>query len=156
MTRRRSARLILTIAVAVLMATMPSVARAQQSARPIAIIPQPVSVKPQPGEFTLTPRTVIWTDRATSELGRRLASYLGPATGFALDVRTGAANTGNRIALALDPRLTRLGPEGYTLEVAPGRVLVRAAEPAGVFYAVQTIRQLLPPKIFRAEKVEGT
>jgi len=156
MTGRRSALLISTTVAAALMTLAPSTGRAQQSARPIAIVPQPVSVKPQAGEFTLTARTVIWTDRATEALGHWLAAYLEPATGFSLGVRTGAAGTGNRIVLALDRRLTRLAPEGYTLEVAPGLVVVRAPEPAGVFYAVQTIRQLLPPQIFRQARVDGT
>ena len=156
MTGRRNTLLISTTAAAILVTVAPSIGRAQQSARPIAIIPQPVSLKPLAGEFTLTPKTVIWTDRATEALGRRLAAYIEPATGFPLGVRIGAGGTGNRIVLALDPRLKRLAPEGYTLEVTPGRVVVRAPEPAGVFYAVQTIRQLLPPQIFREAKVDGT
>jgi hexosaminidase len=156
MTAPRSALLILTTVAAVLITMAPSIGRAQQSARPIAIIPQPVSLKPLAGEFTLTSRTVIWTDHATEGLGHRLAAYLEPATGFSLAVRVGAANTGNRIVLALDGKLTRLAPEGYTLEVAPGRVFVRAPEPAGVFYGIQTIRQLLPPQIFREARVDDT
>src|SRR5512136_1291771 len=107
MTGRRNTLLISTTAAAILMTVAPSIGRAQQSARPIAIIPQPVSLKPLAGEFTLTPKTVIWTDRATEAVGRRLAAYLEPATGFSLGVRIGAAATGNRIVLALDRRLTR-------------------------------------------------
>jgi hexosaminidase len=153
MTIRQSVLLISAALTAILMTMTPSLA--QPAARPIAIVPQPVSVKPGVGAFTVTAKTVIWTDRATAELGRRLAGYLEPAVGFTLPVRTGAANTGNRIVLVRDPRLTRLGPEGYTLEVAPGRVVVRAPELAGVFYGIQTIRQLLPPQIFREARVDG-
>jgi hexosaminidase len=153
MTIRQSVLLIPAALTAILMTMTPSLA--QPAARPIAIVPQPVSVKPGAGAFTVTAKTVIWTDRATAELGRRLAGYLEPAVGFTLPVRTGAANTGNRIVLVRDPRLTRLGPEGYTLEVAPGRVVVRAPELAGVFYGIQTIRQLLPPQIFREARVDG-
>jgi hexosaminidase len=138
------------LAVALLVAAVPALA-----AGPVAIIPQPASVTPQKGVFTLTAKTVIWTDAATSELGRRLARDLEPATGFPLAVRLGAGGAGSHIVLARDKRLARFGPEGYTLEVAPGRVLVRAPELAGVFYAIQSIRQLLPPEIFREAKTPG-
>jgi hexosaminidase len=49
----------------------------------------------------------------------------------------------------IDPSLKRLGPEGYLLDVRSTRIVARAPEPAGLFYAVQTLRQLLPPQIFR-------
>jgi hexosaminidase len=141
------------MAVALLFATVPALAA--DAARPIAIIPQPVSVTARPGSFTLTADTVIHTDRATADLGRWLARYLEPATGFNLRVRAAATTGGKRISLAIDPRLRRLAPEGYTLDVEPQRIFLRAPEPAGIFYGIQTIRQLLPPEIFREAKVAG-
>ena len=41
----------------------------------------------------------------------------------------------------------RLGKEGYTLNVTPTSVTVQANSPAGIFYGVQTILQLLPKEI---------
>jgi hexosaminidase len=49
----------------------------------------------------------------------------------------------------------KLGAEGYRLEVRPGRVSVVAAGPAGAYYAVQSLRQLLPPAIYREAKVDS-
>ena len=69
--------------------------------------------------------------------------------------RAGAGGAGRRITLALDARLRRLAPEGYTLEVAPRAIVLRAPAPAGIFYGIQTLRQLLPPEIFREAKVAG-
>ena len=48
------------------------------------------------------------------------------------------------INFSLSPGLNSLGPEGYTLIVAPQRIDIKAASPAGVFYACQTLRQMLP------------
>jgi hexosaminidase len=138
----------------ILLTHAPAAARAQGVAPP-AIIPQPVAVTSGTGQFAVTAATVIWTDRASTTLGRQLADYLAPATGLAPAVRTGGPPAGSRIVLRRDTSLARLGPEGYRLEVSAERVLARAPEPAGLFYAVQTIRQLLPPAIFRAAPVPG-
>jgi hexosaminidase len=152
MIHQRRTVLISTI-IAMFIASMAGVAR--QSARSIAIIPEPVSATAQPGVFTLTAGTIILTDQATAALGRQLAQYLEPATGFALRVQSSAPATGRRISLAIDSRLGRLAPEGYTLDVEPRRIVLRAPRPAGIFYGIQTLRQLLPVEIFREAPVSG-
>ena len=120
---------------------------------PISIIPQPVSITRGTGEFVLTPGTMIWTDSATFSLGYRLAEYLEPATGIVLPVSTPGALTAKIIILHIDPSLTRLGPEGYRMVVEPERILILAPQPAGLFYGIQSLRQLLPPAIFRSAVV---
>ena len=81
---------------------------------------------------------------------------LGPATGFDLDVRTGKAPGSNAIVLRADPSLAQsAGAEGYHLEATPKIVTIRAAAPAGVFYGMETLRQLLPTAIFRSGRVTG-
>ena len=125
------------------------------SAPAIAIIPRPAKVTARSGHFTLTSKTVIWTDARSAPLGRQLARALEPATGWTLPVRQGAVPAGSRIVLQRDHALSRLGREGYMLEVRPGAVTVRAPEAAGIFYGIQSIRQLLPPDIFREAPVTG-
>jgi hexosaminidase len=123
------------------------------------LVPRPVRVTLKPGSFTLTGATIITTDPASRALGAMLADYLYPATGFRLAVRSSAAASaaGARvIAIRLDPTLTALGPEGYRLEVSPSRVAITAARPAGAFYGLQTLRQLLPAEIFRQAPVPAT
>ncbi|HUQ82349.1 MAG TPA: beta-N-acetylhexosaminidase [Gemmatimonadaceae bacterium] len=141
------------IAVALCAYTPRASAQAAALAPTIAIVPQPESLTLGTGEFKLSPTTVIWTDAASADVARRFAASLAPATGLTIPVRVGTAATG--IVLTRDARLTRLGAEGYELTVAPRRVLVRAKEAAGIFYALQTIRQLLPPEVLRQAKVDS-
>jgi hexosaminidase len=114
-----------------------------------------VKVTPRAGRFTITKRTIVWSDAASEPTARQLARYLEPATGLALRVQVGGTLPRGAIALHRERALGRLGAEGYLLEVTPSHVAIRAPQVAGAFYAVQTVRQLLPPQIFREAPVEG-
>ncbi len=140
-------RIAPAVVFAVLIPSLPAVSQ--------EVIPHPARVTARAGEFQITASTVIWTDRASASVGRQLALYLEPATGFTLRVATGGAVPPRAIALRQDASLKRLGAEGYALEIRPGSVVARAAGNAGLFYAVQTIRQLLPPEVFREAPVAG-
>lgn len=123
---------------------------AAQAAVP-AIIPKPVSLEARPGAFVLNPGTHIAVSDASRDVGEKLRAYLRPATGYPFDLsRRGGRNT---IEIALDRKLGALGGEGYRLEVKPDHVEIRAFAPAGAFYGVQTLRQLLPAPIFRRSPV---
>jgi hexosaminidase len=50
------------------------------------------------------------------------------------------------IALTLDETLAA---EAYRLDVRPDGVRIAGGAPAGVFYGAQTLRQLLPPAVYR-------
>src|SRR6185295_1025465 len=117
----------------------------------LSVIPQPVRVTRAAGAFVLTAQTVIATDPATRDVGYALADYVGPATGYRVPVRA----TGGSISIRTDTSLARLGDEGYRLVVTPTAISIRAFKPAGAFYGVQTLRQLLPVDVFRAAKVDG-
>lgn len=110
------------------------------------IIPQPVSVSLTDEVFTLTSATVIAVPDASPELaaiGQYLADKLNPAT--SISVQTGPVPTGS-ISLAILPDPS-LGAEGYHLGIAPDGIKLIANQPAGLFWGVQTLRQLLPPAI---------
>ena len=120
-----------------------------------AIVPRPAHVTPQPGAFTLRAGTVIVTDRALRKVGELLADYLFPATGLRLGVATAAPAGTPAISIRLDSTLARLGDEGYRLDVSRSRVAIRAYRAAGAFYGIETLRQLLPPAIFRQAEMAG-
>jgi hexosaminidase len=151
---------VCTSIVAIFTATLvtSALAATQQPAPPattIAIIPRPESLTVGQGRFTISPTTVIYADAATADIARRFAAALAPATGLSIPVRVGAAAGASGIVLRRDARLTRLGDEGYELTTTPRQLTVRARERAGVFYGLQTVRQLLPPDAFREARVDS-
>jgi hexosaminidase len=118
-----------------------------------ALVPAPSFVERRVGSFELKPESVIVAGDAEGAVARSLASSLSGPTGFAMPLRN-RGGTGS-IRLHLDRRLTKLGSEGYRLEVKPDRVTIDAAAPAGLFYGCQTLRQLLPTAAFRKSRVDG-
>ena len=119
------------------------------AATSLAIVPWPGKVIRGPGEFRLTPSTHIQAPPALRGVAEWFRSELHPGTGLPLAIRAHAS--GSRVVLTLDPRLaSTLGDEGYRLEVTRQTVEVRAAKPAGVFYGLQTFRQLLPAAVVPA------
>jgi hexosaminidase len=119
------------------------------------IIPLPAQLEPRPGEFRLTPETDISADGPNRWNADYLHALLTVPTGFRLRVRTPSLAAKNAIHLRLEPGLESLGREGYRLTVAPDSVTVEAPMTAGVFYGIQSLRQLLPVEIEERRPVSG-
>ncbi|WP_433725641.1 family 20 glycosylhydrolase [Actinoplanes sp. CA-051413] len=128
------------------------------------VIPAPAEVRPDPAaDFTIGEGTAIRTAPGSTEarrIGEYLAALLRPATGYALPV----GEDSGEIALLLDPTpdldadgdFDGAPDESYRLEVTASGVTVWAAAAAGLFAAVQTLRQLLPAAIDASGPQQGT
>lgn len=66
-------------------------------------------------------------------------------TAAGIDLAAPARCKGNVVTAVLDPSVSN--EEGYLLAIEPNEIQIKASKPAGVFYAVQTLLQLLPEKI---------
>ena len=121
----------------------------------ICIIPDPVVLKLGEGRFRFGPETRVDAAGVAKTEAGKLIDYLAPAMGYRLKLAEDGADQ-NAIVLSIDAALKKqLGEEAYKLDVSPKRIDIRAAEPAGLFYGVQTLRQLLPADIFSKQKVDG-
>jgi hexosaminidase len=115
------------------------------------LIPKPLAEAPERGAFALSPTTRIVVRDPSAEaarVARLLAGTLRPATGYALPVtRESRVEGTGSIVLSLTPGDRSLGDEGYRLWVERDEVRLTARRAAGLFWATQTLRQLLPVPI---------
>ena len=117
------------------------------------VIPLPVSVEERGGEFVIDSSTHVIAESEAAIEAAKLIEALAPAMGFRLQPGQRALNS---IQLDIVPSLeTKLGDEGYELEVSEQAIRIQATKGAGLFYGIQTLRQLLPPSIFGQHKIEG-
>ena len=119
----------------------------------IAIIPNPLHFIENEGNFEITKKTKIIVNPETRPLGEQLRTLLSPSMGFDLVVKDGNP-VRNSIMLSVDPSLKDIGKEGYHLTVNEKGVLIEAPAKAGIFYGIQTLRQLLPEEIFSEVIIE--
>lgn len=114
------------------------------------LIPYPATVNSAKGSFELSEKTKIFVQAASKEVqhvGQSLSELLSPATGFTFEVEETDAVPEQGIYIGLSEDLNNFGDEGYELIIGKDLITIRAYKPAGLFYGVQTLRQLLPVEI---------
>lgn len=118
--------------------------KAQDAAGPqAAIIPYPANVVAGEGAFEFTPKTTIALEDKTCEaVVEDFVSLFTKSAGFTPKLKVG--NKKGDVSIRKDDTLQE---EGYVLEVNPERIVIRASGIKGTFYALQTLRQLLPSAI---------
>ncbi|MFB6844627.1 beta-N-acetylhexosaminidase [Streptomyces sp. NPDC056373] len=114
------------------------------------LIPLPHRIEPAEGFLELGDDFGIEAGPGTEDTARWLRATLGAATGLALPPRKG--DEYDVLHLSVRPGLDA---EAYRLVVAPHGVHVQGGSPAGVFWGVQTMRQLLGPDAFRRAPLPG-
>ncbi len=120
-----------------------------------SLVPRPNHLQARAGDFVLNSKTSLSISSKITDIDLVvdfLRERFGPPTGFAFP-RVEQADT-NTIAFIHDPEIK--GADGaYVLDVTPHRIEIRSSNARGLFYGVQTLRQLLPPAIESRDSVEG-
>jgi len=116
----------------------------------IHIIPQPVTVTERSGDFFLRPGTTLVTEG--DSLAGTAAWFTGQVhdlTGVSLrEGHSGKQSIVLRLITGTDKtaaaNASGMNREGYTLSVTPSGIRLSAHSPAGIFYGLQTLFQLMP------------
>jgi hexosaminidase len=106
----------------------------------IAIIPKPQQMQAGEGSYQLTAQTGI--DVPNDARAREIASFLRDAIREQTSIHLADGPHAHGIELAIDPTLQNV--EAYRLSVTPRGVIIQASTDRGLFWGVQTLRQLLP------------
>ena len=115
-------------------------------AQKVSLIPAPVKLITKKGVFEL-PRIIdISAKGATGITVALLKEKLKKSTGYKVFVNRKVALP--TITLSINNKSdTSIGKEGYKLSVTPTNIKIKANQGAGLYYGVQSLFQLLPPKI---------
>ncbi len=121
-------------------------------AEPFEIIPKPNYILVQNGFYVLTSGQLItYSHDSLFFSAQFLARKLNQSTGFLFNPKK---DQKGGIELQLNKEYDqRLGSEGYRLLVTKKKIFISANNPAGIFYGVQTLLQLLPPEVESNQKL---
>lgn len=122
---------------------------------PVDIIPQPLQVEIQKGYFEITPETKLVFAEADANVAATvdmLQQQISKSSGMLLQTISADEYAGEQaFVFELLAAADTLGDEGYLLDVSKNVVNISAHQPAGLFRAIQTIYQLLPPAIYGSD-----
>lgn len=114
----------------------------------LSIIPRPTKLVEGNGQFTFGQVTTAWADAyegdSIQSLLKSFEQEFTSTTGLAFKASKAAKAA---LQLRLNPSLKG---ESYCLTVSKTNVIIEAARPVGFFYALQTLKQMLPTRAVMA------
>ncbi len=125
--------------------------RAAQTKNQYHIVPKPAKLLLKKGQFLITSDTRIVLENDDLELQKAadyLIAFIKNGSGLQLQIET-SEQTKDAIIFRLDNTISN--SEGYQLSVSPFETTITAKTGAGAFYAVQTMLQLMPARIYGSE-----
>ncbi|MAL59116.1 MAG: beta-N-acetylhexosaminidase [Flavobacteriaceae bacterium] len=108
----------------------------------LAIIPKPQEITVYKGSFTLNSETTFYAEEEFEIASQFISEYL-KKSGF------GLKKTTKDQASFIVEKDSLLPKEGYTLSISEKKINITAKDASGAFYAMQTLRQLLPVSLER-------
>ncbi|MBT31306.1 MAG: beta-N-acetylglucosaminidase [Thalassobius sp.] len=109
------------------------------------IIPKPNKLSIENGRFLVNPNTKIIFTSPLSNEAAYLSEMLSTVSGINIALDSSSKDAAGNIKLLLDEQIDNA--EGYRLSVKYDEVVIAGKTNAGVFYGIQSLRQLLPAEI---------
>lgn len=132
--------------------------RATGQPQVLPVVPQPRLVEWATGQATLGPAPVFRTNGMTGEDHTLLREEVSKIQGLTSRARqktgpqveqifcvlhSGDSSSGGEIPRQFPPADPRIGEEGYQLSIETRRIVISARTPRGLFYGLQTLKQLV-------------
>jgi len=127
----------------VALATTTAFAQAPANDPYMGIIPAPISVQKQAGNFILSQETVLQADTLTNKAVQFLVAYLQNKYMLKNKQQTYNGTAAANAIILTSTGTENLPAEGYRLTIAPNQITI-AGKGAGLFYGIQTLIQLMP------------
>lgn len=105
------------------------------------LIPKPQSVQLKDGTFKIDKNTTIYFEPEFEIAGNFLNEFLQNGLGFQFEI-----TSKKEAKIIIEKDVSQLS-EGYLLEISDSKITIKAGDSGGAFYAVQTLRQLLPAEL---------
>lgn len=112
-----------------------------------AVVPHPVQVQMLDGTFRLSPQTDVILHFEDSSMSHA-TDFLNKVAADLFDEEL-KVTKGRRAACGINVfQDTTICAEGYRMKVTPRRINISASSSHGVYYAFQTLRQMIPTEAF--------
>lgn len=132
--------------------------QAENTPTELEVVPMPARVEIQSGEFEFGPKTRIYLETGSRDahwVGEYLSRLLSKPMGRSIPVLIGESAGAHQDAIIFSLKgPATLGAEGYELSVSHDAIHIRSPKVAGLFYAVQTLRQMLPVQIESGMRID--
>lgn len=118
-----------------------------------SLIPLPNKVENSSGSFQFNNKTHwIIENKEQLQIVQQLTNCFAIVTSWNLEINIGSNTKTNCVILKTNSKLSK---EEYKLQITTQKICIEAATSNGFFYAIQTLRQLLPPQINASRMIKG-
>jgi len=118
----------------------------------LPLIPQPKEIQIDNGHFLLNNKTFFLVKDKNSNEVELFNAFLESKYGYALEELTNSKSPINSISIYVENPKDTIS-EKYELVVAPKQITIKSTGNKGVFYAFQTLIQLLPAEKFKEVQI---
>ncbi|TFH39471.1 MAG: beta-N-acetylglucosaminidase [Bacteroidia bacterium] len=126
---------------------------AENSINRYPLIPEPVTLTTMPGEFLIRESTRIVVSEKSDDVmlaAQYLSTLLTGSNGTDLQIIEATQPSARAINLVIGD-IPQLNDEGYLLDISEKKIVITSRTAPGLFYGIQSIRQMLPPEVEAAD-----